>query len=66
MISWQHGEIPDIAAALPGVTPQPPSDWPDDTFDVIWTLTKTADGRHFAELPELVLPQDRAETIRTE
>jgi broad specificity phosphatase PhoE len=66
LISWQHGEIPDIVAAFPSVTPKPPSEWPDDTFDVVWTLTKTADGWHFAQLPELVLPQDKAETIRND
>jgi len=46
--------------ALPGIltrdTPTPPSNWPDNRFDVIWTLTKTADGWHFTQLPELVLP----------
>ena len=63
LISWQHGEIPTIAEALPATTPTPPKSWPDDRFDVIWTFTKTADGWHFAQLPELVLPQDRAATI---
>lgn len=59
LICWQHGEIPVIAAAFPDVTPTPPKHWPDDRFDVIWTFTKTADGWHFAQLPELLLPQDR-------
>jgi broad specificity phosphatase PhoE len=58
LISWQHGGIPDIAKAFPSVTPKPPSDWPDDRFDVVWTFTRTADGWQFAQLPELVLPQD--------
>jgi hypothetical protein len=26
---------------------------------VVWTFTKTADGWQFAQLPELLLPQDR-------
>jgi hypothetical protein len=63
LISWQHSEIPDIAGAFPAVTPTPPSEWPDDRFDVIWTLTRTADGWRFAQLPELLLPQDQAEVI---
>jgi broad specificity phosphatase PhoE len=63
LISWQHGEIPAIAEAFPGVTPTPPSEWPDDRFDVVWTFTKTADGWHFAQIPELVLPQDDASVI---
>jgi broad specificity phosphatase PhoE len=63
LISWQHGEIPALVAAFPSVTPAPPAQWPDDRFDVVWTLTKTADGWHFAQLPELLLPQDRAGVI---
>jgi broad specificity phosphatase PhoE len=63
LICWQHGELPAIAAAFPGVTPTPPKDWPDDRFDVVWTFTRTADGWHFAQLPELVLPQDQATVI---
>jgi broad specificity phosphatase PhoE len=63
LICWQHGELPEIAAAFPDVTPAPPEEWPDDRFDVVWTFTRTADGWRFAQLPELVLPQDRATVI---
>jgi hypothetical protein len=63
LISWQHGEIPAIADALGSVRPTPPSEWPDDRFDVVWTFTKTADGWHFAQVPELALPGDRADPI---
>ena len=63
LISWQHGGIPAIAEAFPGVTPTPPSQWPDDRFDVVWTFTRTADGWHFAQLPELVLPHDLSDLI---
>jgi broad specificity phosphatase PhoE len=64
LISWQHGGIPDIAKAFPSVTPKPPSDWPDDRFDVVWTFTRTADGWQFAQLPELVLPGDQDTVIK--
>jgi broad specificity phosphatase PhoE len=63
LIAWQHGEIPAIAEAFPGVTPTPPSEWPDDRFDVVWTFTKTGDGWHFAQIPELALPDDQADPI---
>jgi len=63
LISWQHGEIPAIAEAFPSVTPTPPAQWPDDRFDVVWTLAKTAHGWHFAQMPELVLPEDQAGVI---
>jgi broad specificity phosphatase PhoE len=63
LICWQHGELPDIAAAFPDVTPTPPKDWPDDRFDVIWTFTKTADGWRFAQIPELLMPGDENTVI---
>jgi broad specificity phosphatase PhoE len=63
LICWQHGEIPDIATAFPDVTPTPPKDWPNDRFDVVWTFTKTAGGWHFAQVPELLLPQDQPAVV---
>ncbi|GAA3065152.1 hypothetical protein GCM10010464_31880 [Pseudonocardia yunnanensis] len=63
LISWQHGGISDIAKAFPSVTPKPPSDWPDDRFDVVWTFTRTADGWQFTQVPELVLPGDQDTVI---
>jgi hypothetical protein len=30
---------------------------------VVWTFTKTADGWQFAQLPELLLPQDQDSVI---
>jgi broad specificity phosphatase PhoE len=60
LISWQHGGIPDIAEAFPSVTPKPPSDWPDDRFDIVWTFTKATDGWRFRQVPELVLPGDQS------
>jgi broad specificity phosphatase PhoE len=63
LISWQHNGIPDLVDAFPGVMPTPPNDWPDNRYDVIWTLTKTATGWHFAQMPELVLPGDQRSVI---
>jgi hypothetical protein len=64
LICWQHGEIPAIAQAFPAVSPPPPSTWPDNRFDVVWTLTSADNGWHFAQLPELALPQDQAGIIQ--
>jgi hypothetical protein len=64
LICWQHGEIPALAEDFGYLIPTPPHTWPDDRFDVIWTLTATGDRRWtFAQLPELALPTDRADTI---
>jgi hypothetical protein len=45
------------------VKPKPPSEWPDDRFDVIWTFTRTDDGWRFAQIPEDLLPGDSTEPI---
>ena len=63
LICWQHGGLPDLAGAFPGVTPQPPSQWPDDRFDVVWTLTRTDAGWRFGQVPEQVLPGDGADVV---
>lgn len=63
LISWQHGGIPEIVDDFPSVSPEPPQEWPSDRFDVVWILTRTADGWHFTQAPELVLPQDQAGVI---
>jgi hypothetical protein len=63
LISWQHSGIPAIAEAFGPVAPAPPAEWPDDRFDVVWTFTRTADGWRFAQLPELLMPQDQTAVI---
>lgn len=63
LISWQHSGIPEIVDDFPSVSPAPPKEWPDDRFDMVWTLTRTTDGWHFTQTPQLVLPQDSAGVI---
>jgi len=63
LISWQHGGIPEIVDDFPSVSPKPPEEWPSDRYDVVWTLTRTADGWHFTQTPELVLTDDHAGVI---
>jgi hypothetical protein len=58
LICWQHGEIPAIAAALPNLTPSPPASWPDDRYDLVWTLSPTEAGWSFHQVPELLLDGD--------
>jgi hypothetical protein len=58
LICWQHGEIPAIAAALPNLTPSPPASWPDDRYDLVWTLSPTEAGCSFHQVPELLLHGD--------
>jgi broad specificity phosphatase PhoE len=63
LISWQHSGITEIADAFPSVKPKPPSEWPDDRYDVVWTFTRTDDGWRFAQVPEDLLPGDSTEPI---
>jgi hypothetical protein len=60
LICWQHGEIPAIASALKVVGPPPPRYWPGNRFDMVWKFTETPQGWTFAEVPEMLLPGDRA------
>jgi broad specificity phosphatase PhoE len=63
LISWQHSGIPEIVDDFANVTPAPPQEWPENRFDVVWVLTRTAEGWRFTQVPELVLPQDSADPI---
>jgi len=63
LISWQHSEIPDIAQSFGAVSPAPPTEWPDDRYDVVWTLLKTPTGWQFSQIPQMVLPGDREVAI---
>ncbi|MER6873458.1 hypothetical protein ABT279_25220, partial [Amycolatopsis sp. NPDC000673] len=61
LISWQHEEIPALAAAFGATTPQK---WPDDRFDVVWVLTPAGSGWALAQVPQLLLAGDSAEPIK--
>ena len=64
LICWQHGELPAIATALQNVTPAPPAQWPDDRYDLVWTLAPTTTtGWSFHQIPELLLPGDSNQSI---
>ncbi|MBV8934061.1 MAG: histidine phosphatase family protein [Kutzneria sp.] len=63
LVSWEHNEIPMIAAALDSVSPTPPSSWPDDRFDLVWVFTRTGPGWAFTQVPQLLLDGDSAVPI---
>jgi hypothetical protein len=58
LIAWHHEDIHKIVHYLGHVSPAPPSRWPHDRFDVIWTFTPDGDGWGFAQIPQLLLPGD--------
>ena len=64
LICWQHGELPAITAALANVTPAPPTVWPDERYDLVWTLTPAvAAGWTFHQTAELLLPGDSNQSM---
>jgi hypothetical protein len=69
LICWQHEQIPDIVRHLTSGASSPlevPRDWPDDRFDVVWVLTRTAEPGEpwrFSQVPQRLLAGDRAEPI---
>jgi hypothetical protein len=58
----RHG-IPAIAEASGDLTPAPPDTWPDDRFDVVWTLTATPTGWNFTTDTRVGITQRPAATL---
>jgi broad specificity phosphatase PhoE len=61
LVAWHHEAIPGIARSLGAV--DFPQGWPDDRFDVVWTLARDGSGWRFAQVPQLLLAGDRPEPI---
>ncbi|MBV9921345.1 MAG: hypothetical protein JOY78_10910 [Pseudonocardia sp.] len=61
LVAWQHEAIPKIVRALGACAA--PEEWPDDRFDVVWTLTRAGSGWRFAQVPQLLLAGDLPEPI---
>lgn len=62
LIAWEHNLLPMIAVALAPVAPVP-GVWPDDRYDVVWTVTWSDQHPVFRQVPQLLLPGDRDEPI---
>lgn len=63
LISWQHEEIPALAAAFGTISPAPPASWPDNRFDIVWVLTPWGNGWSFTQVLQLLLAGDSADPI---
>jgi hypothetical protein len=48
LVAWQHEAIPQLVGLLGSVVPAAPREWPDDRFDIVWTLTRTGQHWRFA------------------
>jgi hypothetical protein len=64
LISWAHGEIPEIVRGLPlsrKTAATVPAVWPDERFDLVWVfdLDPTSHDYRFSQQPQLLLPGDK-------
>ncbi len=56
LVSWHHGKIPELAAAL-GATP-PYNPWPEQQFDRIWRIDYVNGKATLRDLPYVISPSD--------
>lgn len=63
LVSLEHTAIVGVCRALGTATPKVPSVWPADRFDVVWVFVKQPGGWRFWEVPEQLLPGDKATGI---
>lgn len=62
LIAWEHKILPSLIAYLPHA-PKVPASWPEDRFDLVWVLDRTADGWIFTQLPQMLLAGDSTQPI---
>lgn len=63
LVVWHHGSMTDVLQGLPiSNRVDVPQRWPEDRFDLIWTLSKAAGESEyrFAVLPQQLLDGDAA------
>jgi broad specificity phosphatase PhoE len=64
LIAWEHEAIPEMAATIVGNSDICPRKWPDSRFDLVWILEqRPASAWALTQVPQLLLPGDRAEIV---
>jgi hypothetical protein len=63
LIAWHHSHIVRLAKAIAGDAIGCPEAWPDERFDVVWTLDRADDGWTFSQVPQRLFAHDGAEPI---
>jgi len=56
LISWHHGNLPELAAALKAQ--KAPKNWKATVFDRVWEISFEDDKAGFRDLPQQLLPGD--------
>lgn len=57
LVSWEHKVLTTLFSHIPDA-PAVPSAWPEDRYDMIWILDKTAQGWSFSQHPQCLLAGD--------
>jgi hypothetical protein len=58
VVAWKHESIHKIVEHLGDVIPAPPTHWPADRYDVVWTFTRDGKCWRFTQVPQMLLPGD--------
>ena len=60
LIAWHHNAIPRLVMEIAGKPPDCPVHWPDDRFDLIWILERSAPRApwSFYQATQRLLPGD--------
>lgn len=61
LIAWHHNAIPKLVRLIAGEQMPCPLDWPDDRYDLLWTLDRLQSGGEwvFQQAPQRLFPHDR-------
>ena len=65
LIAWHHSHIPDLARAIAGPQFPCPNHWPDDRFDIVWTLDRDDQGGDWrlSQVAQCLFAYDRDQPI---
>ena len=60
LVCWEHKHIPDIVRAIEPSTGSLPKAWPDDRFDLIWSMRRDESAVfRFEQIAQLLLAGDQ-------
>jgi hypothetical protein len=58
LVCWEHTHAPAILAAISPASGPLPTAWPDDRYDLIWSMTRNGSAFEFAEIGQRLLAGD--------
>ncbi len=61
LIAWHHHSIPELVRLISEGAAPCPSEWPDDRYDLVWTLDRSSPGDNwvFHQAAQRLFPHDR-------